>query len=158
MRTGILLTTALCLAGFAVRAELADQHFVIGDQQVWIEIFENRELMWVGPNRYERVQVLSGANVEIVAVLADAEAEAMLSARALVAVVLGTHSCENLQDPREYYVVTLGEELATDGPLTTCVELEISTTPGAIVLEEDPMGDGEFFSWVPGQGFGGAAN
>jgi hypothetical protein len=156
MRT--LIAGALAFVAGSAVAEVQDEEFVVGDQLVQIEVIDPIEIMWVGPNQYERTQVLSGADIEIVAEMIDDEAMQMLGARALVAMVPGTHSCENLDDPRDYYVVTLGEELATDGPLTTCVELTVSATPGSVVLEEDPMGDGEFYTWVPGQGFGGAAN
>ena len=157
MKAARLLAGLGLLAGTAV-AEIRDEEFVAGDLLVQIEVNDPVEIMWAGPNQYERTQVLSGADIEVVALLADDEAVQMLGTRALVAVVPGTHSCENLGDPLAYYVVTLGEELATDGPLTTCVELTVSTTPGQVVLEEDPMGDGESHFWVPGQGFGGAAN
>jgi hypothetical protein len=152
------IAAGLALLATAAGAELRNEEFAVGPQIVQIEVVEPIEVMWVGPNPYDRTQVLSGADIEIVAEMTDGEALQMLGAQALVAVVPGTHSCENLGDPRDYYVVTLGEELATDGPLTTCVELTVSTTPGQIVLEEDPMGAGEYHFWVAGQGFGGAAN
>jgi hypothetical protein len=151
MKPGILML-ALGLAT-AAGAEVRDDHIVIGPEQVWIEFIDPVEIMWVGRNQYERTQVLSGSDVEIVALATDADSAAMLGARAIVAVVPGTHSCENLGNPLEYYVVTLGEALATDGPLTTCVELTVSVAPGGIVLEENPMGTGEFWAWSPGKGF-----
>lgn len=150
-----LIAAGLALAAESAVAEVRNDEFVAGNQLVQIEVIDPIEIMWVGPNQYERTQVLSGADIEIVAELTDDAALQMLGARALVAVVPGTHSCENLDDPREYYVVTLGAELATDGPLTTCVELTVSATTGAVVLEENPMGDdGEFWAWAPGKGFG----
>jgi hypothetical protein len=155
---GFVVAMGLALAAASAVAEVRNEEFAVGNQMVQIEVIDPVEVMWVGPNAYERTQVLSGADIEIVGLMADDEALQMLGVLALVAVVPGTHSCENLDDPRAYYVVTLGEELATDGPLTTCVELSVSATAGSIVLEEDPMGDGEFYFWVPGQGFGGAAN
>jgi hypothetical protein len=153
-----LMAGALALVAGAAGAEVKDEEYFAGDQLVQIEVFDGSEIMWVGPNQYERTQVLSGPDIEILAEMTDDEAVQMLGVRALVAVQPGTHSCENLGNPLAYYVVTLGEELATDGPLTTCVELTVSTTPGAILLEEDPMGEGESYIWVPRQGFGGAAN
>lgn len=153
-----LIAGALVLAAGSAVAEVKDEEFFAGDQLVQIEFIDPIEIMWVGPNQYERTQVLSGADIEIVAEFTDDEALQMLGLRALVAVQPGTHSCENLGNPLAYHVITLGEELATDGPLTTCVELTVSVTPGAIVLEEDPMGAGEYYTWVPAQGFGGAAN
>ena len=157
MRAAILLAGVALVAGPA-GADIRAERLVAGDQQVEIEVDGPNEVLWVGPTPDGRTRVLSGSDIEIVAEMTDEAAQEMLGTRALVAVVPGTHSCENLGDPRDYYVVTLGGQLATDGPLTTCVEFTVSTTPGQIVLEEDPMGDGEFHFWVPGQGFGGAAN
>lgn len=154
----LVISAGLALAAASAGAELRNEEFAVGGQLVQIEVIDPIEIMWVGPNAFERTQVLSGADIELVAEMIDDEALQMLGARVLVAVVPGTHSCENLQDPRDYYVVTLGEELATDGPLTTCAALTVSATPGSVVLEEDPMGDGESHVWIPGQGFGGAAN
>lgn len=154
MKPARLLAGLGLLAGTAV-AEIRDEEFVAGDLLVQIEVIDPVEIMWAGPNQYERTQVLSGADIEVVDLLADDEAVQMVGTRALVAVVPGTHSCENLGDPLAYYVVTLGKELATDGPLTTCVELTVSTTPGQIVLEEDPMGDGEHWTWSARGGFAG---
>jgi hypothetical protein len=148
----------LAVAAGAVYADVQDEEITVGDQLIQIEVIDPIEILWVGPNRYERVQVLSGPDIEIAAVLGDDLALQLLGVRALVAEQPGTQSCENLGDPREYYVVTLGDAPATHGPLTTCVELTVSATPGAIVLEEEPMGAGEFWSWAPGQGFGTAAN
>jgi hypothetical protein len=148
----LMLVAGVCFAT-AAGAELKDDHFMIGPEQVWIEFSNPVETMWVGRNEYERTQVLSGPDVEIAALAADADSAATLGARVLVAVLPGTHSCENLGNPLEYYVVTLGEQLATDGPLTTCVELTTSVTPGTIVLEEDVMGEGEGWVWSPGERF-----
>jgi hypothetical protein len=153
-----LTAGVLVLLAGAAGAEVQDEEITAGDQLVQIEVLDGMEIMWVGPNPYDRTQVLSGPDIEILAGMTDDEALQMLGVRALVTVQPGTHSCENLGNPLAYNVVTLGEELATDGPLTTCVELTVSTTPGAIMLEEDPMGAGESYTWVPRQGFGGAAN
>lgn len=153
-----LIAGALAMTAGAALAEVQDEEFVAGDLLVQIEAVDPIETMWIGPNPSERTQVLSGPDIEIVGFMTDDEAMQLLGTHALVAVVPGSHSCENLGNPLDYYVVTLGEQLATDGPLTTCVELAVSVTPGSIALEEDPMGDGEYYVWVPGQGFGGAAN
>ncbi|MCU0905512.1 MAG: hypothetical protein MUE83_16830 [Tabrizicola sp.] len=155
---GFVVAAGLVLAAASAVAEVRNEEFAVGNQTVQIEVNDLVEVMWVGPSADGRTQVLSGADIEIVGFMTDDDALQMLGGQTLVAVVSGTHSCENLGDPRDYYVVTLGDELATDGPLSTCVELSVSVTAGSIVLEEDPMGDGEFYFWVPGQGFGGAAN
>jgi hypothetical protein len=152
------MTAAIaCLAGAAM-AEVRDEEFVAGDQLVRIEALDGAELMWVGANEVERLLVLTGPDIEIAAFATDDDSAAMLGKRAVVAVVPGTHSCENLGDPQDYYVVTLGEPLATDGPLTTCAELTVSVSNGALVLEADPMGGGDSWRWMPGQGFETGAN
>lgn len=155
---GPVLAVSLALGSAAAVAEVRDQDFTVGNQVVQIEVVAQGEILWAGPNPSARTQVLSGPDIEIVGFITDDAAMQMLGTQVLVAVVPGTHSCENLDDPLAYHVVTLREELVTDGPLTTCVELAVSATSGAVVLEENPMGDGEFHVWIPGQGFGGAAN
>lgn len=150
-----VLAAAMALTASPSGAELRGEEFGVGDQLVQIEVLNQSEILWVGPNQYERTQVLSGPDIEIVAVLGDEAAVQMLGTRVLVTVQPGTHSCETLGDPLAYHVVTLGERLATDGPLTTCVELTVSTTPGAVVLEADPMGAGEYWTWTSGKGFAG---
>jgi hypothetical protein len=152
MKQGILML-AIGLAT-AAGAEVRDDHFVIGPEQVWIEVIEPGEVLWVGRNPSERAQVLSGPDVEIVAFATDAESLALLGARALVAVLPASHTCEDLSGTAlAYYVVTVGAALVTDGPLTSCAMLTVSVATGAIVLEEDPMGDGSFWAWRPGKGF-----
>lgn len=144
----------LSLTATAAVAELKTEQFVVGDYQIWIEVFDTLELMFVGKNDYERDQVLSGADVEIVAFADDADSAALLGVPAVVASVTGTQSCED-GDPRDYYVISFDGAPVLDGPLTTCKELTVSVTPGAIVLESDPMaGDGESWAWAPGKGFG----
>lgn len=153
MRT--LIAGVLVLLAGTAAAEVQNAELEAGDQLVQIEVMDGMEVMWVGPNQYERTQVLSGPDIEILAEMTDDEALQMLGQRALVTVQPGTHSCENLGTPLAYHVVTLGEALATDGPLTTCVDLTVSATPGQIILEVDPMGEGEYWTWTPGKGFAG---
>jgi hypothetical protein len=139
-------------------AEQADEHVVIGPEQAWIEVFEGAEIMWVGPNQHDRTQVLSGHDIEIVATWFDAQDAAILGARAMVAVMPASHSCENLKDPLAYYVISLDPAQATDGPATFCGEPTFLLDQGAILFEEDPMRQftedgGQYIFWVPGQGF-----
>ena len=146
---------ALALPGLA---ELRDEEHLVGDQMVTITVFDTLEIMTVGPSDHEQMQVLSGADVEIVAFAGDADSVALLGQPVLVAEVTGTHSCED-GDPRAYWVVTLGDVPAPEGPVTTCTDLAVSITPGAVVLDADPMGGGgEAWSWVPGKGWSGASD
>jgi hypothetical protein len=149
-------TLALLAAGLAAaaEAEVRDEALAIGPEQVWIEVFAGAEIMWVGPNQHERTQVLSGPDIEIVGFATSPEDAALVGARAMVAVSPASHSCEDLSDPLGYSVVTLGDVLATDGPLTSCGPLEMSLVNGAILLEADPTGgEGAYSYWVPGRGF-----
>jgi hypothetical protein len=139
-------------------AEIKDEHIVIGPEQVWIEFIDPVEIMWVGPNQYERTQVLSGGDIETVGFVTDPGDAALLGARVIVAELPGTHSCDNLKDALAYYVVTLTPALATDGPFASCGEMTMSLSKGQILLEEDPMREftedgGQFMFWVPGKGF-----
>ena len=134
-------------------AEVEAADVATGPEQVWIEVIEGGEVMWVGPNEFERTQVLSAPDIEIVARITDADTVRLVGAKAFVAVIPASHTCDDLSEPLQYFVVTLGATLATDGPLTTCGPLKIAATAGAIQFERDPMGEGEFWAWLPGQGF-----
>lgn len=135
-------------------AEMRDEEHVVGNKLVKIAVFDTLEIMTVGKSDHEKMQVLSGADIEILAATDDPDSQALIGAPVLVAEVTGTHSCEE-GDPRAYYVVTLGDVPAPEGPVTTCRDLTVSLTSGAVVLESDPMGgDGEFWAWVPGTGWG----
>lgn len=142
-----------CLAG-AAQAELKDEAHWVGDMLVEIGVFDTLEIMTVGPNAYERMQVLSGGDVEIAAFGGDPDAVALVGAPVLVASVTGTHTCEDVtEDALDYYVITLGNPPAPEGPVTSCGELAVSFTNGAVVLEGDPMGDGTSHLWSLGKGF-----
>ena len=149
------LALATCL-GFAppALAEMRDEAHQVGDRVVTITVVEMLEVLTAGPSEQEQVQVLSGADVEIVAFAGDAESVALLGQPVLVAEVTGTHSCEE-GDARAYWVVTLGAEPAPEGPVTSCAELTASVIPGGVVLEADPMKAGEAWVWVPGPGWKG---
>jgi hypothetical protein len=150
--TRLFVATALVVMASAALAELRDEEHVVGNKLVKIAVFDTLEIMTVGPSDYEKMQVLSGADVEIMAFAGDADSVALLGQPVVVAEVTGTHSCED-GDARAYYVVTLGDVPAPEGPVTTCQELTMSITPGAVVLEADPMGEGEFWAWSPGKGW-----
>lgn len=156
--TRFLFAAALWCAAPSVLAEIRDEHVVIGPEQVWIEVIDPVEVMWVGPNSFERTQVLSGYDIETVDFITDPAESEILGARVIVAVQPGTHSCENLKDPQNYYAVTLSPALATEGPFTSCGALAVSLIDGAILFEEDPMrtsteDGGQYIYWVPGKGF-----
>lgn len=147
------LAAGLCLA-LPATAEMRDEVHPVGDGVVKITVAGTLEVLTIGPSEEEQGQVLSGADVEIVALAGDADSVALLGQPVVVVEVTGTHSCEE-GDARAYSVVTLGAVPAAEGPVTTCAELVPSITPGALVLEADPMGAGEAWLWVPGRGWKG---
>lgn len=148
----MLAAAALCLTSPAAMAELKDWEGFVFDKAVTIGVFDTFEIMRVGPNAYEQIQVLSGADLEIAAATEDKDSVDLVGEAVMVVTSPGTHSCDE-GNPTDYYVVTLGDVPAPEGPLTTCKELAVSFTNGAVVLEENPMGEGEFWAWKPGKGF-----
>ena len=155
MKALVCAATLAALAP-AARAEMRNEEHAVGDRMVKIAVVDTLEIMTVGPSEQEQVQVLSGADVEIVLFAGDPDSVALVGQPVLVAEVTGTHSCE-AGDPRAYWVVTLGEPPVPEGPLTTCEELVPSVTAGQVVLEADPMGEGAFWAWAPGKGWTGTA-
>lgn len=153
----VLLAAAWLACVCPALAEMRDEEHIVGDRMVRVSVMDTVEIMTAGPTEDAQVQVLSGADIEIVLVAADADSVALLGQPVLVAEVTGTHSCEE-GDARAYWVVTLGEVPAPEGPLTSCEELLPSITAGQVVLEADPMGDGAFWAWVPGKGWTGRAD
>jgi hypothetical protein len=153
MRGPVVLAVGLCHALPAL-AEIRDEVHPVGDEVVKITVAGTLEVLTVGPSEEEQGQVLSGADVEIVAFAADEDSVALLGQPVVVVEVTGTHSCET-GDARAYSVVTLGAAPAAEGPVTTCAELLPSVIPGGVMLEADPMGAGEAWLWVPGKGWKG---
>ena len=151
MRTVCAAAAIACL-GQAARAEMKDEEHLVGDRMVRISVVDDFEIMTVGPSDYDQMQVLSGADVGIVALLGDAASAAQVGQGVVVAEVTGTHSCD-AGDARAYWVVTLGEVPAPEGPLTTCQPLAASIVPGAVVL----TGEGEAWTWAPGKGWAARA-
>ena len=131
---------------------MRDEEHLVGDRMVKITVFDAFEIMTVGPSEFDQIQVLSGADVEIVAFAGDADSVAILGQPVVVAEVTGTHSCDE-GDARQYWVVTLGEVPAPEGPVTTCAELTVSIAPGVVMLDADPMDEGEAWAWAPGKGW-----
>ena len=150
------MAAALALCGWAAWAEMRDEEFLVADRMVLISVIEPLEIMTVGPNEYDRMQVLSGADIEVLATAGDADSVALVGQPVVVARVFGSHSCET-GDAWLYYVVTLGNPPMPEGPVSSCADLSVSLAPGAVVLEEDPgSGAGEFWAWQPGKGFSAA--
>lgn len=145
----IVLFAALAAPAWA---EMRDEEHRLGDKLVKIAVFDTLEIMTVGPSDYEKMQVLSGADLEIQAIVDDADTVALLGQPVVVVEVTGTHSCE-AGDAREYWVVTLGAVPAPEGPVTTCQPLTASVAAGTLVM----TGTGEAWTWVPGKGWAARA-
>jgi hypothetical protein len=144
-----VICTALAVPAWA---EMRDEEHVVGHKLVKIAVFDTLEIMTVGPSDYEKMQVLSGADIEIRAIVDDADSVALLGQPVVVVDVTGTQSCE-AGAAREYWVVTLGAVPAPEGPVTTCQPLTASVTAGALVL----TGPGEAWAWSPGKGWAAGA-
>lgn len=147
MRTLCAAAAVLCLGQVAF-ADIKDEEHLVGDRVVRITVVDDFEIMTVGPSDYDQMQVLSGADVAIVALLADEASVAQLGQGVVVAEVTGTHSCD-AGDARAYWVVTLGGVPAPEGPLTTCQPLTATLEAGSVVL----AGEGEAWAWAPGKGW-----
>ncbi|HOZ34398.1 MAG TPA: hypothetical protein PLM52_16120 [Tabrizicola sp.] len=144
---------ALALCGWAAWAEMRDEEYLVADRTVLIRVVDTQEIMTVGLNADDQSQVLSGADIEVLATTGDPDSLALVGQAVVVTRVFGSHSCET-GDAWLYHVVTLGSPAMTEGPVSSCAELTVSFTPGAVVLEQDPgSGAGEFWAWRPGRGF-----
>ncbi|MCY1127748.1 hypothetical protein OU426_12865 [Frigidibacter sp. RF13] len=146
----VLAAALIGISALPAEAEVKEEHFVVGDQQIWIEPIDPLEFLFFGRNEYERDQFLSGGDLEIVGFVSDTDDVALLGAPAIVVETLGTQTCGDLDEvARDYYVISLGEVPTLSEPAMTCKNLTMSITNGMLVLEENPSGDGEFWAWTP---------
>jgi hypothetical protein len=133
---------------------MRDEEHLVGDKVVRISVVDTFEIMTVGPSDHDQMQVLSGADVQVVSLVDDEESVALVGEPVLVAEVTGTHSCEE-GDARAYWVVTLGDVPAPEGPVTTCEAMAASVTEaGWVVLN----GKTETWAWAPGKRWAVLAN
>ncbi|WP_284164063.1 hypothetical protein [Frigidibacter sp. SD6-1] len=150
----VFAAALLGLSTLPAGAEVKEQHVVVGDWQVWIEPVDPLELLFVGRNEFERDQLLSGGDLEVVGMVADADDVALLGMPAIVVETPGTQSCDDIDAvARDYYVISFDGAPRLSTPAMTCADLTLSVTNGMLVLEADPMGVGEFWSWTPEAGF-----
>lgn len=145
MRALVVSAGFALLAGGASAEVRAEAH-TVGEATVRITVEGNLETLSVALPGGKQVPLLSGADVEILAPVADPDSVAMLGRPVLVAEVTGTHSCD-AGDALQYWLVTLDKVPTAEGPLTTCQALAPSIMPGALVL----TGEGEAWAWSPGQ-------
>lgn len=133
---------------------MRDEEHLVGAKVVKITGFDTFEIMTVGPSDYDQMQVLSGADVELVPLAGAEESAALIGQPVLVAEVTGTHSCD-AGDARAYWVVTLGDVPMPEGPVTTCDAMAASVTAaGGVVLK----GKSETWAWAPGKRWAVPAN
>lgn len=145
----LALTAALAALSPPAGAEMRDEQLLVGDRVVKVSVFEPFEILTVGPDEFDQMQVLSNADLEIVASPTEADS-ALVGQPVLVVEGIGTHSCE-AGDAREYWVVTLGDPPAPQGPLTSCESLTPRYAQGAMVLGSDDAAPG--WAWTPGKGW-----
>ena len=151
MRALAAAALALGLAS-AAGAEMRDEEHIIGDRIVRITVFDTFEIMTVGPSDYDQMQVLSGADVELVPLAEDGAG--LVGQPVLVAEVTGTHSCDD-GDARVYWAVTLGEVPMPEASVSTCEAMAASVTgSGGVLL----TGKTESWVWTPGTGWAVPAN
>lgn len=153
MRLCLAAVLALGLASTA-GAEIRDEEHLIGDRMVRISVVDTFEIMTVGPSDYDQMQVLSGADVELLPIAGDEDGASLIGQPVLVAEVTGTHSCDE-GDARAFWVVTLGDVPTPEGPLTTCVPMAAAVSDSGQLLL---TGTGESWVWVPGQGWSAATD
>lgn len=153
MKTWLTAVLALGLASTA-GAEMRDEEHLIGDRMVRITVVDTFEIMTVGPSDYEQMQVLSGADVELLPIAGGKDGAALIGQPVLVAEVTGTHSCDE-GDARAFWVVTLGDVPTPEGPLTTCVPMAAAVSSlGQLLL----TGTGESWVWLQGTGWSAATD
>lgn len=144
----------IAVSALPALGEVKEEHVIVGGWQVWIEHLDPHKLLFVGRNAFERDQFLSGGDLEIVGLVSDVDDLALLGFPAIVVQTNGAQTCEDIdQAARDFYVISFDGVPQLSQPAMTCKDLTMSVTNGMLVLEEDPNGDGEFWSWTPDTGF-----
>lgn len=153
------MRSALAFAAFALTAvaAFADRQDVtlhVDDKVAKIAEAGGLEVLSVGVSEDDTMDVLSGADVEIVAMADGPDTTALFGAAVIVAEITGTQSCED-GDPFEYYVIKLGFLLDDpQGPLTSCGRLAVTIAEGSITLAADPARTGAAsWTWASATGF-----
>lgn len=146
MLAGVLLTAT---AAFAERQDVTQ---AVDDKLAKITEVDGLEVLSVGLSDSDMIDVLSGADVEIVAVADGPDNTALFGAAVVVVEVTGTHSCDD-GDPLDYYVVKLGLFPGDpQGPLTSCGPLAVTVADGVVTLAADREG-AESWTWASATGF-----
>lgn len=148
MRRRLILAAGALVLALPVLAERRDEEHAVAGQLVRITGRELLEVLTLGPTPETQVELLSGADIEILALAADAESAALIGAPVLVVSVTGTHSCDE-GDALAHYVVALDKARA-EGPVTSCGALSVAFGDGRVTLTA--VG-GEVHAWTPAAGW-----
>lgn len=153
------MRAVLAFAGFALAATAAvadrrDVTQMVDDKVARITEVDGLEVLSVGLSESDTMDILSGADVEIVAVADGPDNAALFGAAVIVAEVTGTQSCEE-GDALNYYVVKLGLFPGDpEGPLSSCGRLAVTVADGVVTLAADPGGaEPMTWTWAPATGF-----
>ena len=152
------MKTGLALAGMVLTttAALAEPQVVrlMDDKVATITAADGMEVLSISASGSEQVEMLSGAEVDIVAVADGTENEALFGAPLVIAEVTGTQTCED-GDPLDYYVVKLGLFPEDPfGPVKSCVHLAAAAEDGVVTLTA-PLDrpDAPSWTWTAATGF-----
>ena len=148
MLAGVLLTAT---AAFAERQDVA---LPVDDKVARISEADGMEVLSIGFPEDGLLDILTGADLEIVAMADGADTTALFGGAILVVEATGTQSCED-GDPLEYYVVKMGLLPGEpQGPVTSCGHLAVTIADGVVTLAADPgREDAESWTWAPATGF-----
>ena len=148
MLAGVLLTAT---AAFAERQDVA---LPVDDKVARISEADGMEVLSIGFPEDGLLDILTGADLEIVAMADGADTTALFGGAILVVEATGTQSCED-GDPLEYYVVKMGLLPGEpQGPVTSCGHLAVTIADGVVTLAADPgREDAESWTWAAATGF-----
>ena len=158
------MKAALALAGIALTATTAfaerqDVSLTVDDKVAEIAEVGGIEVLSVGYPDDGLLDILSGADLEIVAMADGPDTTALFGGAILVVAAAGTHSCED-GDALDYYVVKLGLMPGEpQGPVTACGPLVVTIADGVVTLAAEPgRKDADSWTWASASGFSLKAN
>ena len=149
-----LLLAGGLLSATAAFAERQDVTLPVDDKVAQISEADGMEVLSIGFPEDGLLDILTGADLEIVAMADGPDTTALFGGAILVVEATGTQSCED-GDPLAYYVVKMGFLPGEpQGPLTTCGPLAATIADGVVTLAADPGREGaESWTWTSATGF-----
>jgi len=149
-----LLVAGMLLTATAAFAERQDVTLPVDDKVAQISEASGMEVLSIGFPEDGLLDILTGADLEIVAMADGPDTTALFGGAILVVEATGTHSCED-GDALAYYVVKMGFMPGEpQGPLTTCGPLAVTIADGVVTLAADPGREGaESWTWASATGF-----